>query len=509
MRKLTLMLSVCLCFALCAGVAEAQKKGKGKGKGKGGPRPGAPAAATAAAPAAAPEAGGLTWLDAVNDDLTQKAAQAFEAARNRQIETLQDSFDDKMKQIPADKINEMFGQKWSETENALGPFKQVGGSTVGFRVDAAMVGQGAGMYDVRVLTLEFERGKLDLWVSFSPGKKLGGLVLLPPQMKDQVKLAVTAQAAQAKAAAAAAATAGRDQAVTVGAGTPWALSGTLTVPPGAGPFPAVVLVHGSGPQDRDETVGACKPFRDLAQGLSTQGVAVLRYEKRTKQHALECVAADKLTVKEETIDDALAAVALLKSNPQIDGKRIFVLGHSLGGMLIPRIAPGDASIAGFIVMAGTTRPLEDVILEQTTYLSALPGAATPEAKKNLEAVRTQVQQVKALQPGGKKSVMFIMGASPEYWLDLRGYDPAEAAKQIAKPMLILQGGRDYQVTMADYKRWQTALAGKPGVTFKLYADLNHLFVTGKSQSVPNEYYLPGQVAPLVISDIAAWVKGSK
>lgn len=506
MRKLTLLFTVCLCFAFCAGVAEAQQK-KAKGKGKGRPRPDAPAATAAVA---APAPGGAAWLESVNDDLARKAAQVVEAARNRQFDMLYESFDEAMKKMTLEQFNELIGKVWTDVETALGTFKQPGATTGFNKLDTAKVGLGFGVYDVRIIPLAFERGTIDLWVSFNAQKQIGGVRILPVEKKIQVKSLLEAQAAQEKTVAAAAAKAGRDQEVTVGAGTPWALPGTLTVPPGAGPFPALVLVHGSGPLDRDETVGACKPFRDLAMGLSTSGVAVLRYEKRTKQHALACVAADKLTVKEETIDDALAAVALLKGNPQIDPKRIVVLGHSLGGMLIPRIAQGDAGIAGFIVMAGSARPLEDVILEQTTYLSSLGGAATPEAKKSLDQVRAQVQQVKALQPGGAtKAAMFIMGASPDYWLDLRGYDPAEAAKQIAKPMLILQGGRDYQVTMEDYKRWQAALNGKEGVAFKLYADLNHLFVTGRGQSQPSEYYLPGRVAPLVIEDIAAWVKGLK
>ena len=268
------------------------------------------------------------------------------------------------------------------------------------------------------------------------------------------------------------------------------LPGTLTNPKEGSPFPAVVLVHGSGPHDQDETLGPNKPFRDLAWGLAAQGVAVLRYDKRTKVHP-EQFHGD-FTVKQEAVDDALAAVNLLRKMPDIDPKRIYVLGHSLGGMLIPRIGKADPNLAGLIVMAGTTRPLEDVIVEQTEYLG-LP---------NLQKTKAQAQAVKELKTGDRP----VLGIPASYWLDLRGYDPAEAAKQLKQPILILQGERDYQVTMQDFAGWKAALSSRPNVTLKSYPALNHLFLPGEGKSRPTEYDKPGRVAEAVIDDIAAWIK---
>ncbi len=149
------------------------------------------------------------------------------------------------------------------------------------------------------------------------------------------------------------------------------------MPVGQGLFPAVVLVHGSGPQDRDETIGPNKPFRDLAWGLATYGIAVLRYEKRTRVYGQKLQQDKKLltsfTVYEETVDDAVSAVALLSQTPGIRPDRIFVLGHSQGGMTIPRVAQKDKQAAGFIIMAGLTRPLEDAILKQNRYLLSISG----------------------------------------------------------------------------------------------------------------------------------------
>jgi hypothetical protein len=303
-----------------------------------------------------------------------------------------------------------------------------------------------------------------------------------------------------------------ETAVTVGSGD-WALPGTLTMPKGNGPFPAVVLVHGSGPNDRDETLGPNKPFKDLAWGLATRGIAVLRYDKRSKVYQSKILGDPRLeatmTVKDETIDDALAAAALLEKTPRIDVKRVFILGHSQGGFLMPRIAVAarPLKIAGFISMAGLTRPLEDTILRQMTYLYGLAGAGVSEDdKKKLDALKAEVVKIKALSDADGTSTLKLLGAMPVYWLDLRSYDPPEVARSVAKPMLFLQGGRDYQVTTEDLENWKKALGGRKDVEFHLYTKLNHLFFEGEGIITPLEYMQKhGSVAPYVVDDIAAWI----
>ena len=125
------------------------------------------------------------------------------------------------------------------------------------------------------------------------------------------------------------------------------------------------------PQQWDETLGPNKPFQDLAWGLANRGIAVLRYDKRTKVHGGKMGGNKNLTVREETIDDALLAVKLLRSRSDIDPKRIFILGHSLGGMLAPRIGAEDQSLAGLIILAGSTRPLPEVAREQLEYIASV------------------------------------------------------------------------------------------------------------------------------------------
>jgi hypothetical protein len=242
--------------------------------------------------------------------------------------------------------------------------------------------------------------------------------------------------------------------------------------------------------------------------LASRGIAVLRYEKRTKAFPTQMTAIiNTLTVKEEVIDDVLTAAALLRENSQIDPNKVFVLGHSLGGYLIPRIGKGDSRTAGFIIMAGTARPLEDVVLEQFTYLSSLDGAITDTEKANLEQLKSQVAKVKDPKLSAETPASDLpLGTPAAYWLDLRGYNPAEAARELSQPMLILQGSRDYQVTDADFQLWKKALSSRKNVEFKFYEGLNHLFIEGQGKSTPAEYERAGHITEAVLDDISGWIK---
>jgi uncharacterized protein len=384
--------------------------------------------------------------------------------------------------LPEAKLREV----WQAVQTQAGPFqKQVSART-----------EKVPGYDVVLVTCQFEKTKLDTKVVFDSKGKVAGLFFVPSTPpKEALAPPPYAQT-----------NAFREQELKVGAGQ-WSLPATLTLPQGPGPWPAVVLVHGSGPQDRDETVGANKPFRDLAWGLATKGVAVLRYVKRTKAHAAELAGvAGKITLQEETIDDALIAVKLLRSTEGINPQRVFVLGHSLGGMAVPRIAAADPGIAGLVILAGSTRPLEDLIVEQTRYLISLQGQPTPEAEAKLAEIELLMAKVRKLSAADASSTNLIFGAGAAYWLDLRNYDQVATAKALKQPILIMQGGRDYQVTEADFDGWKKGIGSRANVTYKLYPELNHLFITGAGKSTPSEYETPGHVAEVVVSDITAWIK---
>jgi dienelactone hydrolase len=282
---------------------------------------------------------------------------------------------------------------------------------------------------------------------------------------------------------------------------PSALGGTLSLPKSAGKVPAVVLIQGSGPGDRDESVGPNRPFRDLAEGLATRGIAALRYDKRTRVHPEQFTASS--TVREETIDDVIAAVAQLAARPEIDAGRIVIVGHSLGGTLAPRIAEGGHGIAGVVIMAGATRPLPSIMVEQTEYLATLNGPADEAARQRIDQIKLEAARAMAAKAGDGGPN--ILGAPPAYWADLNAYDPAATAAKLTLPMLILQAGRDYQVTTGDLARFKSALAGHHNATIREFPTLNHLFMAGEGKSRPEEYERLGHVDPAVIEAVAAFV----
>jgi hypothetical protein len=288
----------------------------------------------------------------------------------------------------------------------------------------------------------------------------------------------------------------KEREVTVGDGE-WQLPGTLTVPVGTGPFPAAVLVHGSGPNDRDETVGGAKVFKDLAEGLASRGIVVLRYEKRTLHYRARLAGSANFTVQEETVDDAAKAIALVRTQAEVNGARVFLIGHSLGAYLAPRIAERDGKLAGMVLMAGNVRPIEDLMVEQVVYMGI-----TGRPLENAKALQAKVKKLEA----GDEDSPALGGVPVAYWLDLKQYDPAAAAKKLGLPMLILQGERDFQVTMADFAGWKTAVGSAKGVVMISYPTLNHLFVAGEGKSLPTEYAKPGHVAAAVIEDIAKFIK---
>jgi dienelactone hydrolase len=389
------------------------------------------------------------------------------------------TFDDRMRTgLPTEKL----AASWVAVEQQAGRFERRIGATT----------RTQDQYTIVTMTCAFAQATVDVQIALDASGRVAGFGIRPAAVPP------TAPPPYARPEAYV------EQDVVTGA-EGWPLPGTLTVPIGDGPFPAVVLVHGSGAQDRDASFGPNRIFRDIALGLASQGVAVLRYEKRPRQHGERMIELASLTVRDEVIDDAVAAVGQLRRTPRIDGSRIFVLGHSLGGMLAPRIVAADPAIAGAIVLAGAVRSLEQSIVEQTRYLIMVDGQLVDEERTQLEQAEQLAARVRALTPADAPSRELIGGAPPSYWLDLRGYDPPAAASALAHPFLVLQGERDYQVTLADFARWRAALASRANVTLRSYPDLNHMFMRGAGPSQPSDYLTPGHVDPDVVADIARWI----
>ncbi|MBN2489939.1 MAG: alpha/beta fold hydrolase [Planctomycetes bacterium] len=385
------------------------------------------------------------------------------------------------KEAPADRLAEI----WKSIGDRVGVFRE----RLGTRREQVKD------YRFVFVACRFEKATVDLKVVFNAAGEIAGFFLQPHQ--DPAAYEAPAYVRRE---------AFREVECEFGEAR-WRLPGTLALPEGDGPFAAVVLVHGSGPNDRNETVGPNQPFKDLAWGLASRGIAVLRYEKRTRIHGAEMAGMTDLTVKEETVDDALLAVAWLRARSDIDAARVFVLGHSLGGMLVPRIGARTRDVAGYIVLAGPTRPMDEVILAQYRYIFSLDGAISADDKKQLEELKAQVERVKDpdLAPDAPREGL-PLGVPAPYWLDLRGYQPAEAARALDRPMLVLQGERDYQVTMADFAGWKSVLGDRKDVVLRSFPALNHLFMAGEGRSTPTEYQKPGHVDEAVIAAIADWIR---
>jgi dienelactone hydrolase len=388
---------------------------------------------------------------------------------------------------------EAFREGWTGIETKNGKLLSFGAPVI--RDVGATQGKDVAATQAVLLAAKFERADWTLTLAFDDGGRITSLRFTPTALAEAALKPVEFQAPPY-----ARADRFQDKDVVVGK-DPWALPGTISMPVGKGPFPGVVLVHGSGPHDRDETVGAVKPFRDLAWGLASQGIAVLRYEKRSKAHGSKMGSAP-LTVKDEIIDDAVAAVELLRDTKGVDPRRVIVLGHSQGGGLAPRIATADGHVAGVVVLAGPTRSMPDLIQDQLDYLVAA-GAMREE---DAAPMREDAERIRKVDPVRTPPSERIMGAPPAYWIDYRSYDAPATARKNALPILVVQGGRDYQVTAKDLAGWKAELEKAPFARFQTFPKANHLFVFGEGNSLPGEYRQPGNVAAEVVSAIAKWVK---
>ena len=280
------------------------------------------------------------------------------------------------------------------------------------------------------------------------------------------------------------------------------LNGTLTLPSKGDNFPVIIIVSGSGPMDKDGTVGPNKVYKDLSQQLASKGVATFRYDKRTYAYGEEIIDEYNFDINDEYIVDIVSAYNLVRNIPEIDSDNINILGHSLGGHLIPMI--NEVLQANrYIIMAGNVTHIEHLITVQYEYLFNLDGEISDEEQQYINKHYEDLIKLSNLDSLDEKEI--VIGGYKAYWESLASYSPIESGEDIEVPVLVLQGERDYQVNVDEYNQWLEAFDSKDNWSFKKYQGLNHLMIKGEGVPSPNEYFNVGAVDEQVIKDIVEWI----
>lgn len=344
-------------------------------------------------------------------------------------------------------------------------------------------------YKVYEQSLHFANKSLRLKLSFNAQNEIIGMFFVPlktnrhaPKLRDDEWM--------------------KEEKISVGPAES-SLDGIFTRPKGVDKFPIVILVHGSGQHDKDETIGPNKPFKVIAEELAKNKIGSIRYDKRAEPiNKISCIGSE---IEEFVVNDAISAIALAYGIEGVDTTKIIVVGHSLGGMLAPWIASKSSRVKGIILLAGNSRPMEDLILEQNIYLLSRDGLTKVE-KKQIKELKKQVKNVKNLSKlKDPTKTAFPMGISYSYWKEAQAYSQTKTASNLKVPILVLQGERDYQVTMADFELWKKSLVNNNNVSFKSFKGLNHLFCYGESVSYPEEYFQACPLSMDVILEINAWI----
>ncbi len=397
-------------------------------------------------------------------------------------------FDDKMKEVlPEDKLKEA----WEATTAICGNYVNIN--------KEEFLNQGG--YDMVLIYAEYDSQGIVIREVFDSENKVSGLFFSYTTIGESGKAYKLPEDIE-------------EEDVLIGKGTKYELKGKITFPKNfQGKIPCAILVQGSGSTDMDESIGPNKPFRDIAWGLAKHGIATLRYDKRTYTYGSTYTEEDlkKFTVREETIEDAILAANLAKKHDRIDPSKVYIIGHSLGGMLAPRIDKEGGDFAGEIIMAGTLRTLYEVMYDQnmdSINSQNLDDKTKEEYKNTVEEEFKKAKNIINMTDEEAQNAK-VFGVNAYYFKDMDLNNVKDIVLSMNKPMLILQGARDFQVYKdKDYKLWQDTLKDKENVEFKLYDKLNHLFLEyeGEDAGTIKEYNVPSNIPDEVIVDIANFIK---
>lgn len=392
-------------------------------------------------------------------ELSKKLAKDLSEGK---IDTTTALFSDATRQQLSD---DMMKQVLEQMKEQMGAFKELKETT-----QQAQMGM-----TVTVTRMVYEKSEVDLTLAFNKEGKLDGILFQPAQ--DEV---IEPQETDAYA----------ETSIKVGEHE---LDGMLTMPKNAEKPPVVILIQGSGQHNMNEGSGETATFNELAHGLAERGIATIRYNKRFFQLP-ELAGDNNYSVEAEILEDADAAVKLAKGYVD-EGKAssIFVMGHSLGGCVAPSIAQRNSDVKGIISLAGTSRDLIEVIIDQ---LSAQLEDAESDAQKNM--IQAELDKAAKMQEGSDKDAILLDWGS-NYYDSLKALKIGETAKSLDIPMLFLQGKEDVQVYAdKDFPLWQETLKDKSNCTYKLYDGLGHFFSDED-----------GHFNKTVLDDTAEFIKNSE
>jgi pimeloyl-ACP methyl ester carboxylesterase len=250
-----------------------------------------------------------------------------------------------------------------------------------------------------------------------------------------------------------------------------ALGATIASPrhPTAAKLPAVVLIGGGGPLDRDESDGPIRPFRDLGDGLASRGIVTIRFDKRAfaRPQTLE----PRFTLDDDLINDGLSAVAVLRREPLVDSSRVLIVGHGLGGLAAIEIAHRSGDLAGLVMVGVPARPLIYVTLERLRDM---------DPDENVMA-RAAVD-VQAIADGSAPPHAPVLGVPAAFWYDLAKRDLFEDVRTLGCPVLLVRGEVDEYASANDHQRWLQQLRGKQARNEEVPI-INHLLVPPISRAL--------------------------
>jgi dienelactone hydrolase len=342
--------------------------------------------------------------------------------------------------------------------------------------------------------LKFEKGPVDLKISFAPGGGIIGFFFEAPTDKTPYRLPAYADTSLFS-----------ESAYSLQSGT-YTLPGKLCIPKGKGPFPLVILSHGSGPNDMDEKMGPNRVFRDIAYGLASKGIAVYRFHKRTYVYGIYSAKnMGSLTVKEEYLDDLYAAIDTLSQHRQVDSTQIFLMGHSLGAVLAPRVALGSGKLKGIILAAAPVQPMDSLVLHQLEYLDVLDSSGT--YYRSLSEYRDEIAYLRSPEFSLASETNFLpLQLNAFYWMDMMQYDVADSLLKYPGYALILQAEEDYQVPNGEFIRWKNELKKRKKTYYTSFPGLGHGFFSSQGLKGPQQYEQYAPVSPALVERIVVFVR---